>query len=695
MFKNYLCAASVLSTVLIGITCNYSYAQNTVVLENSTSSVAIESATTEPQLIPVQLVKDPVSGTTTAKLAQVQNAGVGIGLNRLMLEGTVSEKETDTGQKETSIVWPLASMIDDKTGEKKTTPFGIPFTSKVIVNPELEGGDTFNAEGDPVELMLAYQRLTQQDNAQDEEDEEEEDTTPEDTETSSSGGTSSEEEEDTDYESPTFTETAASTYSTESCGVRVDIAQMKAIVQEQVYIDGVAEGDCEDTLTEYALSKKYSSCSLIFDAENMVAYPQYTLVYTDGNDGEVQAQGCTEDEDKPVALIENYTACGLRHDYANNVSYAQSAITYTYEGVEYTLQSCEDSDVTYAHTLTTDGCSPVIADSTVTFQEQTTINVDDVVQTILSCQPNPDTTTAIEEEFCESPKYTHDYDAGQSYLNKSYYYLNGADEKVYVQSCVASDVTYEHEEDETQCSVTNDDANLESTINAKTYIEVDGSPYYLTACHAISPTVPYVLLENRWQIASTSTISLSPQGSDATNYTITFPSMVLTTDAAKFFFRLFNGNLFTHTNPTVGQGNKRFVYTTSVEGNMPADFRLTGQGYCIDNALSNDWVLTSGVTLSKSNSTDEPAISGNVIFNGGYSFLDRSSVWGYNAVVVQFSGATSALYNCSPPTCLHTHLKAHPVYQRGDLSEYMDTATTVNNLHICGNGSNLDGTTAN
>jgi len=260
---------------------------------------------------------------------------------------------------------------------------------------------------------------------------------------------------------------------------------------------------------------------------------------------------------------------------------------------------------------------------------------------------------------------------------------------------VASDVTYEHEEDETQCSVTNDDTNLESTINAKTYIEVDGSPYYLTACHALSPTVPYVLLENRWKIDSTSTVSLSPQGSDATSYTITFPSMVLTADAARFFWRLWNSQYFIQTNPTIGQGSSRFVYTTAVEGNMPANFSLSGQGYCLNNALSNDWVLTSGVTLSKEKSTDEPAISGNVIFNGGYNLRDKSSVWGNNAVVVEFSGATSALYNCPPPTCLHTSLKVHPVYQRGDLTEYLNTITTVENLHVCGNGSNLDGTTAN
>lgn len=319
MFKNYSRATLLLSTVSIGMTFNHSYAQNTVVLENSTSSVAIESGTSEPQLIPVQLITDPVSGTTTAKLAQVENAGVGIGLNRLMLEGTIAEKETDTGQTQTSIVWSLASMIDDETGEKKTTPFGIPFTSKIIVNPELEGGDTFNAQGNPVELMLAYQRLTQQDVEVDEEDEEEKDTTDDDTETSSSGGTSSEEKEDRDYASPSFKETAQSTYSTERCGLRVDVAQMKAIVQEQIYIDGVAEGDCEDTLTEYAISKDYSSCSLIFDTENMVAHPQYTLVYTDGNDGVVQVQGCTEDEANPVTLVKNYDACSERHDFTNAV----------------------------------------------------------------------------------------------------------------------------------------------------------------------------------------------------------------------------------------------------------------------------------------------------------------------------------------------------------------------------------------
>jgi hypothetical protein len=686
MFKNYLRAALLLSTVSIGMAFNHSYAQNTVVLENSTSSVAIESVTTEPQLIPVQLVKDPVSNTTTAKLAEVQNAGVGIGLNRLMLEGTVFEKETDTGQKETSIVWSIASMVDDETGEKKTTPFGIPFTSKVIVNPELEGGDTFNAQGDPVELMLAYQRLTQQDTEADEEEEEKEDTTDDDTETSSSGGTTSEDTENRDYASPTFEEAAASTYSTESCGVRVDIAQMKAILQEQIYIDGVAEGGCEDTLTQYALSKEYNSCSLIFDNENMVAYPQYRLVYTDGNDGEVQAQGCTEDEDSPITLVENYDACGIRHDFANGVSYAQYAITYTYNGVEQTLQSCEDSDVTYNHTVTTNSCAPIVADSTVTFQEQTIITVDDVVQTILSCQPNPETTTSIEEEVCNSPKYTHDYDAGQSYLNKSYYYLDQDENKVYVQTCVASDVTYEHEEDETQCSVTNDDTNLQSTINAKTYIEVDGSPYYLTACHALSPTAPYVLLENRWLINSSNQTTLTPQGPDTTYYSNQGVGNYQIQDGGDWLFRDVSAGTYCLTNTFYTSGNMPACWER-VSGSM---WSFTGLRYCITGELKQNWVLSSNIVISKTQSTEEPTITDSFSLSGDYY---ASPLWGYQRYMCR-ENPCHVQFSCQTPTCLHTHLKAHPVYQRGDLSEYMHTSTTVDNLHVCGNGSNLDGTTA-
>jgi hypothetical protein len=257
-----------------------------------------------------------------------------------MMEGVVTEKEVGAAKKEINIVWNTASMIDEDSGEKKTTPFGIPFTSKVLVSPQLDQGDEFNAEGDPMELIAAWERLTKKENEEEEEEDEEEDTTPDDKNAASSGGGTGAEERDTGFESPEFTSdpTSEPNVTTEVCGVRVDLPQLAAIVQERVLVDGVEESGCEDTLTRYPLTKKYNQCPLIFDTEEMKAYQQFTLIYTDPEDGEVQAQSCTQDDENPIALILSNGNCGIRHDFGQGLSIQQESITYEHQGAVQTLQ---------------------------------------------------------------------------------------------------------------------------------------------------------------------------------------------------------------------------------------------------------------------------------------------------------------------------------------------------------------------
>ena len=675
------------------------YAQNSITITQPDKEITVEGEVNqEPQLIPIQIITDPKTGVTSAKLTQIQSSGATLGLNKLMMEGRVTEKEVGGGQKEVNIVWDTASMIDEESVEKKTTPFGIPFTSKVLVQPQLDQGDQFNAEGDPLELIAAWQRLTSQDAEKEEEEEEEEDTTPDDKKDPSGGGGAGEEGRQAEFESPEFKDdpTSEPNVTTETCDVRVDMAQGVAIVQERVLVDGKEETPCEDTLTRYPLTKKYNQCPLIFDVEALKAYQQYTLVYTDPNDGEVQAQGCTQDEENPIALIESTESCGIRHDFAQGLSYQQASITYEYQGAIQTLQACQDGSTTYTHVVTQDGCSPIVAGNEVTFQERTIIDVDGVIQEILACQPNPDTTTTVEEEECTGGnRYTHDFDGNQSFLNKTYYYMdNGTRHDV--STCIASDTTFAHQQDESVCTATHDDVSKTTTMNARTYIEESaGNKTYISSCAAVSPTIPYVQLGEKWRIASSNNTNIIPTGSDATNYS----NQPLQNDTSPYGKKFFTngygvGGIACLPWKMSSAGNKKPCLphrsTGGEEGSGAQSHLYSGQRFCIIGELTNNWTINGSITLNQTYSTDEPNVAPSITPIP----LDYSDSNGYRVFRSPTSSPFTAMnftFNCPNLTCLHTHLVANPVWQRGDLSEYTDTGTTTDNMHVCGDGSNLDG----
>ena len=547
----------------------------------------------------------------------------------------------------------------------------------------MEGGDALKAEGDPLQLLTALQRLLDKQTEEEKEEEEEADTTPQNETNAAVSNTSSDEQEPL-FESPEFAEANDDiTITTESCGVRVDVAQMAAIAQEQTYVNGKAEGECSDTLTRYPLTQKYNTCPAYVDTENLIVYEQFTLVYTDPNDGEVEAQGCTINEDNPLPVTETTEGCGISHDFDAGVSYQQSKLTYVDNGLVVTLQDCLNSETEYPHTITQDGCTPIVVDDTVTFQEKVTIEVDGIVSTILECQPNPDTTTTVEVELCASPKYTHEFENDISYRNKSYYYME-EDTKVYVSECIASDETYTHMQDTSACSASHDDVGKVTTMRARDYItEEDGSQLYIANCEDISPTIPYVQTAERWAINSSTTGTLQLTNQDA-NY---ISKIVSVGSPSPLIYRTHNNPI--GFEPPVKPDN--FSKMPRFRHSGHEQTRVTGQYFCIVNSLNPEWTLINGVNISESQSNSQPYYTNSLAVTG-QSAVNTNYAFNLYLRTTSNPGTMNGTWSCSQPTCLHTHLKAHPVWQRGDLSEFLDASTTTDNLHICGDGSHLDGT---
>ena len=118
---------------------------------------------------------------------------------------------------------------------------------------------------------------------------------------------------------------------------------------------------------------------------------------------------------------------------------------------------------------------------------------------------------------------------------------------------------------------------------------------------------------------------------------------------------------------------------------------LNGLKWCVAQKLENSWTLGSGIVINQTNSTEDPTINPSATFSATPKTYTTGSLIVVGSPIDPVTPMTANV-SCQSPSCLHTSLRAHPVYQRGDMSEYLDTSDTVQTMHICGNGSNLDGT---
>jgi hypothetical protein len=705
-FYNKLTHSLFVGSLLVGS----AFITNNVIgqnLEDDTQE-SLQVSQEEIEYEPPQVeIKKSQESTVEASLTDLTNSAYDIGINRMIFVGEQSLTPNPDGTQNVDILWTEAYYIDDE-GEKKETAIFSELTTNVTVQPDLDKGDqaSLGGEAPHIEILAAWARLQSEEEEEIEEEivsEEEQLETANAVSNGGGAGASETDAREAEFEGLNFVAPEEINFvsTTDGCDIVVDIAQNAAIVYERV-IDsatGVEESPCSETTTRYPLDKSYGSCPLSFNTDDMRAYEQYTTFYLNPEDsGQIQVQDCTADTDSFIALVEDTNGCVIRDDFATNVSIQQAQITYTHNGADQTFQGCTDTDTTYPHVEVTDTsvCPPVVnqVGGTVALQSRIMITVDGVDQYITSCAPTGDTIAITEEECTGGSRYTHDFASNQSYINKTYYYMDGAD-RVDVVTCQASTDTLPHMDDESVCTPTHDDVLKETTLEARTYVEeVSNTPIYIDTCDAVTPKISYVKTADRWRIISSGSQNITPNTSDGNNINIVLRSFGQNPMQSGYVA----GQLSNWSNPTTGNVRSA-VDVTDFLGDRNGDssqftsVTISGSKYCLDNALTAPW-QSGAVTIDSANSTTTPTFSRS--FSASHGYVSTAVTLGYrtydycsHASCVASNVTWTA--SCSNLQCQVTQLQANPVYLRGDNSEYLDITTTTDTKYVCGTGSNIDG----
>lgn len=661
---------------------------------NAQTLAETEQTTQEQAVTQAKLRVVRISDTALdVKIDNLSSSGVESGMGQMILRAELQPKELENGSPATSLVFTQAALKDDENpNQEKTTYISNPFSTELFIEKDkIKTNDDFDMQLDGIELIAIWERLNREIEALAEELEEEVEEEVSKLNNNDGSSTTKATESDSLFETPEFdVANDEPVYTTEECGINIDLEQQVAILQEQTLTDGEVTGTCSDTITRYPLEKKYSSCPISFNPEEMVGYEQYTLSYTRDDVGTIQVEDCQPDEDRIVQLEENIGNCGIRSDYDAGISYQQTQITYQHNGITQTYQSCQDSDITYEQTVTQNGCDPIedINNNLVTFQERIYITVDGIEQTVRSCQPNAETTTNIISEDCASPRYTHDYQTGQSYLNKNYYYLDTNGNRQDILSCAASTETFEHLIDIGACTPSHDDVAKETTYRGRTYIQDGDNQVYLSSCEDQLPAIPYVNTGSVWNVHSSNNSTLNLAASDQNNIGINGRYMY----QSPYFTKTYSSSAgdFYYLNTRDDQ-----TWAWAQQGRSSRYINVVSPKYCIANVISGDWDV-GGVNINETMSNQTPQWSwqqttDNIerqCYNSGCTTKNGYAVY-------QSAGGTATLtYSCTQPTCLHTELRANPTYTRADGSLFPDTSITTDVMHVCGDGSNLEGQSA-
>ncbi|TKW61157.1 MAG: hypothetical protein DI628_00570 [Blastochloris viridis] len=713
--KSLLFGVAVFMTLILS-----ALAQNVSSTVSSTQSISLTipaligvDISSSNVLLPIVIDKTDGEKMLEARLVNLQSLGVQLGMERMILEGEAAASDAADGGKDYTISWGIASLRTQE-GEKLSTYIGKPLQSNISANPVVKGGDSFTAEGDPVELIAAWKRLQEK---LDEEDKDSKEQSEKNTDVLSptkdfaTNPDSSEQQAQT--QSPQFQVKADPiTISTrDGCNMNVDFAQMVAIVQERTLQDGKEVAACQDTLTRYPLDKTYSTCPVKVDNEAGKVYQQYTLSYNDPvSGGAVQVADCQPDNDRSIPITLDTASCGLRHDFDKGVSYQRAKKTYVDpQGNIQTLQDCEDTDETYAQETTYSGCDDIvdIPGMNVVHQKRIRIMKDGQFQYITECAPDTADNTSLQVEACVAPnRYTHDFGGGQSFLNQTIYYADTSGNRKDVQICQPGVITFSHKKDETVCPAINNDSARQTTLYAKTYIEeVAGQPIYLNDCQAISPAISYVKTGDIWKVKSTTRKDFEPTAKDLTSMigysglieSVTYTGVancgpaIVNTDYYTWqnsaaMFNAYKGLPFSintyYTAYRVGPGIGKPSCNAS-----SAAATYSGNIMCVAGPDASNWTTMDGIKIDPVNSTSSPTTVTTATLSNMTETISNGRVW------FQQSGSTprSVAFTCTRASCDVTTLLAHPRYIRGDNTVYNDLETVTDTKYVCGDGSNLEG----
>lgn len=501
-----------------------------------------------------------------------------------------------------------------------------------------------------------------------------------------------------------------------SCAPRVDYQLNKVFMQERTTVDGKETQSCKDTSTSYDLEKDYKACpsrtdvsakkiiysfqyfyidadggrnvvddckedpnktqslkittsyelcSDLVDIAARKAYSQYQQSYKDADGKDVITQSCSIDYDKSYTITEDFNSCSARHLFEDGYSISQSKLYYTKDSKQILVQDCQDTDNKYQHYTTNETCTPVVNGSNVTIFQRKYITVSGVRQYITDCSPLSSSVT-IQSENCTATPYTHDFTAGQSFLNKNYFYRDLSNNRVDVSTCVKSEVSYVHQEDTSVCTAENDDTNLKTWLYSKKYILVDGIKKYISDCTKVATPITYREVGYKWsQEYNVSNASISVANSGDGQYLGSAQGEVV----------------WYQSNCNSEYENKFLISSYSTTNKCKSFSSPSYNGNAIDSSMSN----LSSITFDNyvENRSSAPLCKTRY----AYMNVNTQTCLGSPATSCYSSNNTLYYQRCTNYKCSVYKFVKYPILQRNDGSKYTNQTRIIDTKYTCGNGS--------
>lgn len=707
----------------------------------SGAAFAIEQEQVNEDFIAVQLTE--TGKKLRAKITSLGSAGKEAGFDEVSLVGSVS-KESDASGEKVKVTWAAVELNEDASAIAE------PFTSVLIVQDDLNSGMEFKAKGNKQALLDALQALSERAGEKRLlEDKEEDEETKSAAHSSLSGG-EGQENPTIDTASPEFVpeEEPFIFITSDGCEMLTDEAQGVAIVQERTLVNGEEQSACSESLTRYPLTRVYADCPLLEDVQNLTVFEQFTLGYVDPKSaGRIEVRGCTQDPDRTISMITDTTSCSplisgdealvqarvfyykdgiehtvssctpvdnesfaiftvkadcsIRHDFDEEISYQQVKKAYNNgtEDVIVPSSVCEDDpNQTYAHITTRETCQATVADDEVVFNFRKFINVGGEISYITECAPDLSQNTPVLSENCTTSPYDHDFETGQSYRKKNYYYMDG-DKRVNVLNCVASEETFTHFKDTGVCQTTNDDTTRLSQYYAKTFLTDDNEPTgnrtFITDCQQFGEPIDYTPAGEIWQAKFNTIKAIKTQGGGFT----------VNDNSGNWAAYHYAGNgQRSDLSMKYGWSNKPYNFEcrgseicAMTTGGVPPQFTTNGK-YCVTGNLQvSNWITIDNITIDKENSDTAPTWGWEYSTVSGLNSncKDSTGLASWAVPSASYHCTTSDManigaLNCTTPTCTITTLQKHPVYTRGDGTEYIHTSQVTGTKYVCGDGNKLD-----
>jgi hypothetical protein len=569
-----------------------------------------DTEVTNKKLIPVEITKHE-NNESQARFTDVTEIGGASGISQMRMEGIAVENQHEVG-KQVKVNWHSASF-----GDKKVL-LDEEFASEAQVSNNLEKSDKLTAEGDPQVLLAAWKKLNQEDGQEKKSDKEQ--IVSRSISDVSGSNTSRNSESKNENQGTKFTKKEKDKFgtTTDGCPVKIDAKQMVAIVQERLTKNGIAEGDCSDTMTRIALEKDFTQCQIKIESDLSKVYKQYKLSYVDPKtNGKTITGDCIADTNSPVKVIE-----------------------------------------------TMEGCKNIVSKEGVILQKRKIATIDGEIKQLSQCYAVAN-ANVIEKECSGMDRYSHDFTNHISYLNKTYSHMEDGQEKT-IATCVASNVIFTHQYDNTGCSMTHDDNNRKSIIMGKTIIDDNKTQVTISDCR-VAGEISYKQKSPKASANIGHTKEIIPA-----NYEEAY------IDGDKTVWGFWVRELRAR-HPNTWLANPRspddinqacyFLNKSACIGSR-LEAKKGQKLYCVTGDASTPWVTKDGIAINHEKSDEKP-------------------IWDFAVTRKKISKETEFGFSCSIPRCSTSYITEHPTYLRADGSVFLNKDIILQDYYICGTGKNL------